>query len=51
MLNRTRIKFLVENYAEKNIMGIYLNFFISYNFNIVSSGHFGFLQHELGFKT
>ena len=33
--------------------GIYLNFFISYNYNILSGGHFGFLQtkHKWRFKT
>ena len=32
--------------------GIYLNFFISYNFSIVSGGHFWFslTKHEWGFK-
>ena len=29
---------------KRNYKGIYLNFFISYNFSIVSGGHLGFLQ-------
>ena len=42
-------RFCSTRYAEKRYYkGIYLNFFRSYNFSIVSGGHFGFLQtkHE-----
>ena len=52
--NRTIIEFPVKKYTEKKYYkGIYLNFFISYNFSIVSGGHFRFLQtkHDWSCKT